>query len=264
MTDTLTASETDTMELLRQYHETGNEELKWQIALRYEYLVKAVAMQVRGIYSSFAQMEDIINEGLLTLLKSIDKFDPQMGIKFETFVSKRIRGMVIDLARKQDFVPRSVRKRAKEIDEAVTDLANQLGRYPTTQEMADYFQMPREKFDREMAGATVSSVMSLDALIDGNEYDDGNFQIKTRDTSTMPELVLEEQEHSRILTEAISQLKENEQIVLSLYYVENLLLKEIAQIMDISEPRVSQIHTGAIKKLRKQLAEYYYDAGKKE
>ena len=77
MTDTLTASETDTMELLRQYHETGNEELKWQIALRYEYLVKAVAMQVRGIYSSFAQMEDIINEGLLTLLKSIDKFDPR-------------------------------------------------------------------------------------------------------------------------------------------------------------------------------------------
>ena len=172
--------------------------------------------------------------------------------------------MVIDLARKQDFVPRSVRKRAREIDDAVTDLANQLGRYPTTQEMADYFHMPREKFDRELAGASVSSVMSLDALIDGNEYDDGNFQIKSRDTSTMPELVLEEQEHSRILTDAISQLKENEQIVLSLYYVENLLLKEIAQIMDISEPRVSQIHTGAIKKLRKQLAEYYHGSGKKE
>ena len=130
----------DAMELLALYKKTGDEQLKWEIVLRYEDIVKYVAMQVRGIYSGFAQVEDIINEGLITLLKAIDKFDLSQGVKFETYVSKRIRGMIIDLARKQDWVPRTVRKRAKEIDEATADLANQLGRYPTSSEMAAYLK----------------------------------------------------------------------------------------------------------------------------
>ena len=92
------AENADPMELLLRYKETGDEQLKWAIVLRYEHIVKYVAMQVRGIYSGFAQVEDIINEGLLTLLKAIDKFDPEKGVKFETYVSKRIRGMVVDLA----------------------------------------------------------------------------------------------------------------------------------------------------------------------
>ena len=261
----MTACEsTDILELLKQYKKTGDEQIKWQIALHYEYLVKSVAMQVRGIYSSFAQMEDIINEGLLTLLKAIDKFDPDMDIKFETFVSKRIRGMVIDLARKQDFIPRSVRRRAKEIDEATTELANELGRYPTSEEMAEHMHMTKDKFDKELASAQVSNVLSLESLLDGvGEYENAAFQVKSRDSSSMPEHVLEEQENQKILTDAISHLNEKEQIVLSLYYVENLLLKDIAQVMEISEPRVSQIHTGAIRKLRKELSEYYNYTGKK-
>ncbi len=121
----------DTTELLALYRETGDEQIKWEIALRCEHIVKYVALQVRGIYSEFAQVEDIINEGLITVLKSVDKFDPSQGVKFETYVSKRIRGMVIDLARKQDWVPRNLRRRAKEIDTATMELANRLGRYPT-------------------------------------------------------------------------------------------------------------------------------------
>ena len=118
----------DTDELMARYKESGDESLKWPLALRYVDLVKNVAMQVRGIYSSFAQTDDIINEGIITLLKAIDKFDPTKGVKFETYVVKRIRGMVIDLARKQDWIPRNIRQREKEIDKAVMELSTQLGR----------------------------------------------------------------------------------------------------------------------------------------
>ena len=119
--------EMDTQELLRLYKETGDESLKWPLVLRYEGLIKNAAMQIRGVYSSFAQIDDIINEGIITLLGAIDKFDPDKGVKFETYVSKRIRGMVIDLARKQDWIPRNVRKRAKEIDLASAELSASLG-----------------------------------------------------------------------------------------------------------------------------------------
>lgn len=124
-----------TPELLAAYKQTGDENLKWPLVLRYEGLIKSAALQIRGVYSSFAQVDDIVSEGILTLLSSIDKFDPDKGIKFETYVSKRIRGMVIDLARKQDWLPRNIRQRAKEIDSAVSHLANELGRFPTDQEI---------------------------------------------------------------------------------------------------------------------------------
>ena len=116
-----TQAELDRMskeDLLLLYKSTGCQELKWPLVLRYVGLVKSIALQVRGVYSGFAQVDDIINEGVLALVGSVDKFDPDKGIKFETFVSKRIRGAVIDLARRQDWVPRSVRRKAREIEQA--------------------------------------------------------------------------------------------------------------------------------------------------
>lgn len=247
----------DTIELLTRYKETGDEQLKWAIVLRYEHVVKCVAMQVRGIYSGFAQMEDIINEGLLTLLKAIDKFDLDKGVKFETYVSKRIRGMVVDLARKQDWMPRNVRKKAKDIDEATNMLANELGRYPTAAEVADRLNISEDKYQRDLACIAMNNVISLEALMDTGEVENARFEIPSRDTSAMPDYRLESQELKDVLTQAIGNLQENEQIVLSLYYVENLLLKDIAHVMNVSEPRVSQLHTRAIGKLRKEMANYY-------
>ena len=249
--------QTDTMELLVRYKQTGDEQLKWAIVLRYEHIVKYVAMQVRGIYSGFAQVEDIINEGLLTLLKAIDKFDPDKGVKFETYVSKRIRGMVVDLARKQDWLPRSVRKKAKDIDEVTNTLANELGRYPTAAEVAQRLQITEDKYQRDLACIAMNNVISLEALVDTGELENTRFELPSRDTSVMPDYMLESQELKDVLAQAISKLQKNEQIVLSLYYVENLLLKDIAHIMNISEPRVSQLHTRAIGKLRKEMARYY-------
>ena len=245
-----------TPDLLALYKETGEEELKWPLVLRYEGLIKSAALQIRGVYSSFAQVDDIVSEGILTLLSSIDKFDPEKGIKFETYVSKRIRGMVIDLARKQDWLPRNIRQRAKEIDAAVSTLANELGRFPTDQEVAGHLGVPTDKYQKDAARVALSNTLSLDALMDARDMEGYRFEVSSEDPSVQPELVLEDQELQETLARGIAVLQKNEQIVLSLYYEKNLHMKEIAQVMGVSEPRISQIHSRAIQKLRDHMSSY--------
>ena len=231
------AMETDA--LLRLYKQTGDEALKWPLVLRYEGMIKNAALQVRGVFSGFAQVEDIVNEGILTLLAAVDKFDPDKGVKFETYVAKRIRGMVIDLARKQDWLPRNVRQRAREIDEAVADLSNELGRFPTEREVADRLGVPLERYQK-----------------DSTDMDAYRFELTDRDERGQPEAALQDRELQETLAAGIGSLQENEQIVLSLYYEKNLHMKEIAQVMELSEPRISQIHARAIQKLREYMTEY--------
>ncbi|MDE6280481.1 MAG: FliA/WhiG family RNA polymerase sigma factor [Oscillospiraceae bacterium] len=245
-----------TPELLSLYKQTGDEELKWPLVLRYEGLIKSAALQIRGVYSSFAQVDDIVSEGILTLLSSIDKFDPDKGIKFETYVAKRIRGMVIDLARKQDWLPRNIRQRAKEIDAAVSNLANELGRFPTDHEVADHLGMPTDKYQKEAARVALSNTLSLDALMDARDLEGHRFEVSSEDPTVQPETVLEDQELQQTLAQGVAALQENEQIVLSLYYEKNLHMKEIAQVMGVSEPRISQIHSRAIQKLRDHMGAY--------
>nr|WP_325213230.1 FliA/WhiG family RNA polymerase sigma factor [uncultured Oscillibacter sp.] len=249
----------DTQELLRLYKETGDEGLKWPLVLRYEGLIKSAAMQIRGVYSSFAQIDDIINEGIITLLGAIDKFDPDKGVKFETYVSKRIRGMVIDLARKQDWIPRNIRKRAKEIDLASAELSTNLGRMPTDGEIAEHLGISQERYQKDAANIALSNVLSLDVLMDTRETTGYPLEVPSSDAKSQPELVLQEREMQRALAQGIASLRENEQIVLSLYYERNLHLKEIAQVMELSEPRISQIHTRAIQKLRAYMESYLSD-----
>ena len=245
-----------TPELLLLYKQTGDEELKWPLVLRYEGLIKSAALQIRGVYSSFAQVDDIVSEGILTLLSSIDKFDPDKGIKFETYVAKRIRGMVIDLTRKQDWLPRNIRQRAKEIDAAVSNLANELGRFPTDHEVADHLGMPTDKYQKEAARVALSNTLSLDALMDARDLEGHRFEVSSEDPTIQPETVLEDQELQQTLAQGVAALQENEQIVLSLYYEKNLHMKEIAQVMGVSEPRISQIHSRAIQKLRDHMGAY--------
>ena len=245
-----------TPDLLALYKRTGDEALKWPLVLRYEGLIKSAALQIRGVYSSFAQVDDIVSEGILTLLNSIDKFDPDKGIKFETYVAKRIRGMVIDLARKQDWLPRNIRQRAKEIDAAVSHLANELGRFPTDQEVAGHLGIATDKYQKEAARVALSNTLSLDALMDARDLEGYHFELSDQNPKLQPETVLEDRELQETLAAGISALQENEQIVLSLYYEKNLHMKEIAQVMGVSEPRISQIHSRAIQKLREHMGAY--------
>lgn len=255
----LSQSEIDSMsneELLTAYKQTGDEQYKWPLVLRYKDLIKSAALQIRGVYSHLAQVDDIVSEGILTLVSAIDRYDPEKGVKFETFIAKRIRGMVIDVARKQDWLPRSLRKRTREIDEAVTQLYTELGRSPSDEEVAQYLGITVEKYHKEAAGVALGNILSLDALIDMREQDTGWFEMPARDAKEQPEVVFQERELHEMLADGIRQLRENEQIVLSLYYEKNLHMKEIAQVMDISAPRVSQIHARAIEKLQDYMRAY--------
>ncbi|MCI8608142.1 MAG: FliA/WhiG family RNA polymerase sigma factor [Firmicutes bacterium] len=242
--------------LLRLYKRTGREELKWPLVLRYIGMVKNIALQLREIYSSFAQVDDVINEGLLALLGAVDKFDPAFGVKFETFASKRVRGSVIDLARKQDWVPRSVRRRARELDQASSQLYSELGRYPTDEEMAVRLEISLEKYQEELANTAPNNILSLDALLEEQEQGLMGFVGVGVEPEKGPADALMGRELVQVLAEGIKTLRENEQLVISLYYQKNLNMKEIAQVLDVSKPRVSQIHARAIQKLKLYLSEY--------
>jgi RNA polymerase sigma factor for flagellar operon FliA len=246
----------ETQELLLLYKESGDQNLKWPLVLRYEWLVRSIALQIFGVYSSFAQLDDIINEGIITLLTAIDKFELDKGIKFETYVSKRIRGMVIDLARQQDWLPRSVRKRSREIDQAVTELHHTLGRYPSDLELCRKMDISLDKYREDLMNIDLCNIMSLEALFENRDLMKAGIPIPSCDSSTQPEQSLQDTEFREKLVEGILSLRENEQLVLSLYYQKELNMREIASIMDVSEPRVSQIHSKAIQRLRHYLEQY--------
>lgn len=245
-----------TQELLVAYKQTGLQELKWPLVLRYVGLIKSIALQICGVYSSFAQVDDIINEGVITLMSAVDKFDPEKGTKFETYVTKRIRGMIIDLARRQDWLPRSVRKRSREIDQTVGELYSELGHFPTDTEIAAKMGISQAKYQEELVNTALCNVMSLEALFESREQGDTGVSFPCCDSSLQPEQSLQEEELKEKLAEGIRSLRDNEQLVLSLYYQKELNMREIAQVMGVSEPRVSQIHSKAVQKLRLYLDKY--------
>ena len=244
-------------ELLTEYQKTGGLSLKQELVMRYVYIVRSIAIQMRDVYVSFAQIEDIVNEGVLVIMSALDKFDPEKNVKFETYISKRIKGMVIDMARKQDWIPRSVRKNARDIDEVTTKLYNELGRYPTPEEIAGHLNMSLEKYQEAQRKTALFNVLSLDLVLDDGGESKKTVYLPSKNENEQPELNCLKKEAGEVLAEGIRSLKENEQMVISLYYVEELNMKQIAEVMSISEPRVSQIHANAVKKLKTYLNKEY-------
>lgn len=243
-------------ELLQLYKETNQLEVKQELVMRYIYLVKRIALQMKDIYASFTQLDDIINEGVIVLMSSIEKYEIEKNVKFETYISKRIKGMIIDLARKQDWVPRSTRKSARNIDEAVTILYNKLERYPTVQEVSDYLKITPEKYQEAIRKAALFNILSLDMVLAEAQENRGNTNLPKGDEKEQPENQIVKKEISEMLAQGIGTLKENEQLVISLYYIDELNMRQIAKILDVSEPRVSQIHSNAIKKLKKYMQKF--------
>ena len=235
-----------TEELFQEYRKHPSEELKWTIVLRHSGTIKNIALQIQGVYSSFAQLDDIINEGLIVLARAVDKYDPSIG-KFETYVAKRIRGMIIDLARQQDWVPRPVRKRAKEIERANAELYSELGRFPTEHEVAERLQITDEEYQETMSSSSIYSVVSLEETLEGYEQALGQ---ENPSIDGIPDQILERKELLETLTKAIGSLRKNEQIVLSLYYQKDMKMKDIAAVLGVSHARASQIHTRALQKLK--------------
>lgn len=245
-------------ELFELYKATGSQRVKQEIVLRYIYIVKNVAFQMKGVYASFTQMDDIINESVIVLMNSVDKFDPEANVKFETYISKRLRGLIIDMARKQDWIPRTVRKNARMIDDATNELYSKLGRFPTNEEMAEHLGVSLDKYENKMLSKTnLYNLISLDAFIEGQSQ--SNNPINIPDNGCTPEQIFESKEVEDILKKAVESLRKNEQMVLSLRYRKELSSKEIATVMNLSESRISQIHANALRKLRIYMQENLED-----
>ncbi len=244
--------EMTTEELFALYQETRENDLKWEIALRYTGLIRSIALQIRGVFCSFTQLDDIINEGLIVLQDAVDKFDPEKG-RFEMYVAKRIRGMIVDLARQQDWVPRTVRQRAQRIDKAVTEMYNATGKMPTDMEVAEKLGITLEEYREALTDASLHNILSLDEVFDGNDTWEA---AADPESGGHPEQALMGEELAQMLSKAVSSLKTNEQLVLSLYYERNLKMKDIATVLEISAPRVSQIHAKAVQKLKVLMSDY--------
>ena len=238
-------------ELLALYQESGELTVKQELVMRYLYIVKTIAAQMRGVYAGSLQMEDIINEGVIAIMKGIDRYDPERDNKFETFISRRIRGMIIDLVRKNDWMPRDFRKQVRLIEE--TRIAR--GGDPTDEEIAQSMGMDVKKYKKLQRMSVIMNVLSLDMLVD-DEEEHQSLQLSSKDMSSQPEKAFLMEESRQVLAEAVSSLKEKEQMVISLYYVEELNMGQIAEILGVSEPRISQIHSSAIRRLKAYMSDH--------
>ncbi|MGO5053722.1 sigma-70 family RNA polymerase sigma factor [Lachnospiraceae bacterium LCP25S3_G4] len=237
-------------ELLMEYQNTKSIEIKQELVMRYIYIVKSISLQMRNVYLGFAQLDDIVNEGVLAIMNAIDKFNIDKNVKFETYISKRIRGMIIDLARKQDWVPRSVRKNAKDIDQATMQLYHQLGRYPEQREVANYLNISIDKYQEIVGNTSLFNILSLDVVLEEANENKKSVQLTSPNHTQQPEQHILNEEIRKMIVSGIESLRENEKTVISLYYIEELNMKDIAKVMQVSEPRISQIHANAIRKLK--------------
>ncbi len=244
-------------DLWRRYKEESDAKAREGLVLAYSPLVKYVAGRMSSGLPSHVEESDLISYGLLGLISAIERFDPSREIKFETFAITRIKGSIIDELRSLDWVPRSVRAKAREIEKVNASLEHQLHRAPTDQEMAEALETTVEDFQASLTRISNSSVIALDEL--WTLSDASGDQVSLLDTlhdpdAPDPEALLDASELKDRLADAIAALPEREKLVVALYYYENLTLREIGEVLGVTESRVSQLHTKAILRLKARLA----------
>jgi len=243
-------------ELWRKYKETGDQRAREQLVLAFSPLVKYVAGRMSTGLPAHVEEADLISYGLLGLISAIERFDPSREIKFETFAMTRIKGSIIDELRSLDWVPRSVRAKAREIERANSKLEHKLHRAPTDQEVADELGMTTDEFQDALTRISNSSVIALDEL--WTLSDSSGDQVSLLDTIQDPDAVdpaqaMDVTETKDRLAESIARLPEREKLVIALYYYENLTLREIGEVLGVTESRVSQLHTKAVLRLKSAL-----------
>ncbi len=226
---------------------------------QYLPLVKNVASRMALGFPKSVELNDLVNTGVIGLIEAFNNFDPARGVKFETYAVPRIRGAILDELRALDWVPRSTRAKSREIERAVTHLENQLGRSPSDGELAKQLNISTDELLSALGDVSSTTLLSLDELI--NREDDNRQvpRIETVENAAADNILsdLERNELRAFLINSISSLTEQERLVIALYYYEELTLKEIGEVMLISESRVSQIHTKAVLRLRAMIRERF-------
>jgi RNA polymerase sigma factor for flagellar operon FliA len=242
--------------LWRQFKRTGAQGDRDRLILTYAPLVKYVAGRLGSGLPAHVDEGDLVSYGLLGLISAIERYDPDRDIKFETYAIVRIRGSIIDELRALDWVPRSVRSRAREIERAIAELESKLGRAPTDDEIAGKIGITEEELEESLTDISRSSIAALDELWSGGPDGDQVSLLDTlEDTSgPRPSEALDETEIRETLADAIARLPEREKLVITLYYYEELTLREIGEVLSVTESRVSQLHTKAVLRLRSRLS----------
>jgi RNA polymerase sigma factor for flagellar operon FliA len=246
-------------ELWRRYKEQGDERARERLVVAYSPLVKFIAGRMASGLPSHVEESDLISYGLLGLIGAIERFDLEREIKFETFAVARVKGAIIDELRSLDWVPRSVRARARDVEKAHSQLEAELQRAPTEEEMAAKLKMGIDEFNDSLLEIANSSVLALDDLWTFADPEGGGGQISVLDTirdpnAVDPEIEAQASELKDRLADAIESLPERERLVVALYYYENLTLREIGEVLGVTESRVSQLHTKSVLALRSRFA----------
>ena len=245
-------------DIWRRYKATGDPHARERLVVAYSPLVKYVSGRMASGLPAHVEEADLISYGLVGLISAIERFDLDREIKFETYAITRIKGAIIDELRTQDWVPRSVRARAREIERANAKLENQLQRAPTDEEMAAELKISVEEFQDFLVQISNSTVAALDEL--WTTSDSSGDAISLLDTlhdpdAPDPAAAMDAADLKDRVAGAIARLPEREKLVVALYYYENLTLREIGEVLGVTESRISQLHTKAVLRLRGRLTD---------
>jgi RNA polymerase sigma factor for flagellar operon FliA len=247
----------DVYELWRTYRRTKDQALRDRLILNYAPIVKYVAGRLGSGLPAHVDEGDLVSYGLLGLISAIERYDPDRDVKFETYAIARIKGSILDELRALDWVPRSVRSRARQIERAMAELEAKLARAPTDEEVAAKVGITVEELESSLTDISRSSIAALDELwtISGS----GGDQVALIDTiedehGPEPQRSFAATELREIVADAITSLPEREKLVITLYYYEDLTLREIGEVLGVTESRVSQLHTKAILRLKARLS----------
>ncbi len=254
------AEELRVRQIWQRYKAEGGAADREQLILKYSPLVRYVAGRVGVGLPPNVEQADLISYGIFGLIDAIEKFDLERAIKFETYALSRIRGAIIDELRSMDWIPRSVRSKAREVERTYAALESELHRTPTEPEVAARMGIPLRELHAIFSQVSYVNVIALDELLGGGGSGDKGEGMSLGDTLTDhravdPVMAFEGEETKYLLARAIEQLPEREKIVVTLYYYEGLTLAEIGKVLGVTESRICQMHTKAVLQLRTKLAE---------
>ncbi len=245
----------DEAELWVKYQKNHDQQIREHFVKQYAPLVKYVAGKVAIGMPSNMDFDDLVSDGVLGLLDAIEKYQIDKNVKFKTYAVTRIKGAIFDGLRERDWIPRSIRQKAKEVQNLMAELEIKYGRSATDEELAAALNLPKEDLNKLMVNISGTAVVSLNDIWHvGSEGDEMSMEDAVEGPASLnPEVLAEKSEVKNVISKAIGSLPEKEKEVIVLYYYEDLTLKEIGEVLDVTESRVSQLHTKAIMRVKAKL-----------